>query len=283
MGIAGAVILYNPDRAAVISNIKSYINFLDALIVFDNSHCEKEFIEKIKGISNKVFFISNTKNEGIAKPLNKALELAGERYNWLLTMDQDSYFDEKQGKEYFRNFEQMYYDSSNIAVVCPNHSNKVEKIINFNIFKEVIRAITSGSIINTKICKELKGFDEKLFIDDVDLEYCYRCVLAGYKIIQFENIYMKHELGTTKQAGYFNFFKKSDRSLHSPFRIYFMVRNFLYVSSKYKKLLPLEMKERKKGLLVILKNNLFFSGGFFWVLVAIIRGYLHYKLNKFSS
>lgn len=283
MGIAGVVILYNPDKAAVISNIKSYINFIDTLIVFDNSHCEKEFIEKIKSISNKVFFISNTKNEGIAKPLNKALELAGERYNWLLTMDQDSYFDEEQGNEYFTKFKQAFYNSSNIAVVCPNHSNQVEKIVDVNIYKEVIRAITSGSIINIKISENLKGFDEKLFIDDVDLEYCYRCVLAGYKIIQFENIYMHHELGTTKQAGYFHFFRKSDRSLHSPFRIYFMVRNFFYMSSKYKKLLPLEMKERKKGLLVILKNNLFFSGRFFRVLVAIIRGYLHFKLNRFSS
>jgi len=53
--------------------------------------------------------------------------------------------------------------------------------------------------------------------------------------------------------------------------------------SKYQKLLPEEMKERKKGLLVILKNNLFFSGRFFQVLIAIIRGYLHFKLNKFSS
>ncbi|RYE54720.1 MAG: hypothetical protein EOP48_11700 [Sphingobacteriales bacterium] len=61
------------------------------------------------------------------------------------------------------------------------------------------------------------------------------------------------------------------------------VRNFLYVNEKYKKLLPEELKERRKGLLVILKNNLFFSGKFFRVLVAAIKGYLHFKMNKFSS
>ena len=283
MKIAGVVILYNPDEAAVIRNIESYIHFLDSLIVFDNSNCAEEFLKRVKDISNKIIFISNAQNEGIAKPLNKALELVAEKYNWLLTMDQDSYFEEKHGEEYFSGFKQLFYHSLNIAIVCPNHSLPKESVIADRNYKEVIRAITSGSIINTKICKKLKGFDEKLFIDDVDLEYCYRCVLAGYKIIQFLNIYLKHELGTKKKAGYFNVFKKSDRSLHSPFRIYFIVRNFLYVLSKYQKLLPEEMKERKKGLLVILKNNLFFSGRFFQVLIAIIRGYLHFKLNKFSS
>ncbi|HEX8675945.1 MAG TPA: glycosyltransferase [Segetibacter sp.] len=283
MKIAGVVILYNPDEAAVIRNIECYIHFLDSLIVFDNSGCAAEFIKRVKELSNKIIFISNPQNEGIAKPLNKALDLVAEKYNWLLTMDQDSYFEEKQGEEYFSGFEQLFYYSLNIAIVCPNHSLPGESVIADRNYKEVIRAITSGSIINTKICRKLKGFDEKLFIDDVDLEYCYRCVLAGYKIIQFFNIYMKHELGTKKQAGYFNFLKKSNRSLHSPLRIYFIVRNFLYVLSKYQKLLPEEMKERKKGLLVILKNNLFFSGRFFQVLIAIIRGYLHFKLNKFSS
>src|SRR5215212_4694054 len=283
MKIAGVVILYNPDEAAVIRNIECYIHFLDSLIVFDNSNCAEEFIKRVKELSNKIIFISNAQNEGIAKPLNKALELVAEKYNWLLTMDQDSYFEEKQGETYFSGFEQLFYHSLNIAIVCPNHSLPKESVIADRNYNEVIRAITSGSIINTKICRKLKGFDEKLFIDDVDLEYCYRCVLAGYKIIQFTNIYMKHELGTKKQAGYFNFLKKSDRSLHSPLRIYFIVRNFLYVLSKYQKLLPEEMKERKKGLLVILKNNLFFSGRFFQVLIAIIRGYLHFKLNKFSS
>jgi rhamnosyltransferase len=170
-----------------------------------------------------------------------------------------------------------------VAVVCPNHSLQSNKAIINDQYKEVVHAITSGSIINTTICKRLNGFEEKLFIDDVDFEYCYRCVIAGYKIIQLSNIYLNHSLGTQREAGYFSVLGKSGRSIHSPFRIYYMVRNFFFVSTIYGKYLPEEMRQRRKELAVVLKNNLLFSGNFFKVLAAAIKGYLHFKLNKFSS
>jgi rhamnosyltransferase len=253
------------------------------LIVFDNSNCPDEIIVRIKAISPKIIFVSNAQNEGIARPLNKALELVADKSTWLLTMDQDSYFEPMHASSYFSSFSQLFFSSESVAVVCPNHSSPdVSGKINDE-YEEVGRAITSGSIINVKICKKLNGLDERLFIDDVDLEYCYRCIVAGYKIIQCNNIYLNHKLGTQKNAGYFSMLRKSVRSLHSPLRVYYMVRNFLYVSARYKKYLPLEIRQRKRELFVILKNNLLFSGKFFKVLVAIIKGYLHFKLNKFSS
>lgn len=283
MEVSGVVILYYPNEKAVIRNIQSYIDYVTMLFVFDNSSCEDELIETIKAISSKIIFVPNARNEGIAKPLNKALELVADKSPWILTMDQDSYFEPMHGSSYFNSFAQLFFSSEDVAVVCPNHSFPDESNKINDEYKEVRRAITSGSIINAKICKKLNGFDEKLFIDDVDLEYCYRCTVAGYKIIQFDNIYLNHTLGNPKHVGYFSMLRKSARSLHSPFRIYYMVRNFLYVSAKYKKYLPMEIKQRRSELFVMLKNNLLFSGKFFRVLVAIIKGYLHFKLNKFSS
>lgn len=281
MQISGIVILYYPNKEEVIRNMMSYINYVNTLIVFDNSGCDREFVERVKAVSTKITFVSNKENEGIAKPINRALHLVKDK--WLLTMDQDSYFEQEQAFAFFNFFGRLFSQMENIAIVCPEHSsNFFSNTINEE-YKEVRRAITSGSIINTKTCQQLNGFDEKLFIDDVDFEYCYRCVLAGYKIIQFNNIYLNHSIGTLKQAGYFSVIKKSNRSLHSPLRIYYMVRNFSYVSSKYKRFLPQEIKQRRKELLVMLKNNLFFSGKFFKVLLSIVRGYLHFKLNKFSS
>ena len=283
MQISGVVILYYPDEEETIRNIQSYIDYVNTLFVFDNSNCKKHFIERIKTISSKIVVISNNKNEGIAKPLNKAMKLAEGESDWLLTMDQDSYFEPKQASLYFNSFNQLFFQSENIAIVCPNHSSQNRSTEINGKYEEVGRAITSGSIINTKICKKLNGFEEKLFVDDVDFEYCYRCIIAGYKIIQFSGIYLNHSLGTQKKAGYFSIVRKSSRSFHSPFRIYYMVRNYLYVSAKYEKLLPREIRRRRKELFVILKNNLFFSGQFIKVFVAAIKGYLHFKLNKFSS
>lgn len=281
MQIAGAVILYYPNEEEIIRNIKSYIHYLSTLIVFDNSNCSREFIGKIEAISSKIVFVTNNTNEGIAKPLNRALELLNTE--WILTMDQDSYFEPTHATAYFESFIRLFSQSEVVAIVCPNHSVQNTKVIISDEYKEVVHAITSGSIINTEICRQLKGFEEKLFIDDVDFEYCYRCVIAGYRIVQFSNIYLNHSLGIQREAGYFSVFKKSGRSIHSPFRIYYMVRNFFYVSTIYRTYLPEEIQQRRKELFVILKNNLLFSGKFFKVLVAAIRGYLHFKMNRFSS
>jgi rhamnosyltransferase len=283
MNVSGVVILYYPDEKAIINNIGSYIDYVERLIVFDNSNSRSEFVETVKSISSKILFISNVDNEGIAKPLNKALEFIAGKSAGLLTMDQDSFFDPENASRYFDSFDKLFSASEEVAVVCPNHSvPKGTKKVDSN-YTEVTRAITSGSIINTAVCRKLNGFDEKLFIDDVDLEYCYRCILAGYKIMQFDNIYLNHSLGTSKRTGYFLIFRKSVRTVHSPTRVYYMVRNFLYVAARYENSLPAEIRQRRRELFVILKNNLLFSGKFIQVFVSIIKGYLHFKLNKFSS
>lgn len=282
MQISGVVILYHPHEEELIQNIHSYIGFVDCLIVFGNSNCNDDFIQRLKSISPKIIFIQNSKNEGIAKPLNKALTIA-DKSSWLLTMDQDSYFEPAQAAAFFKSFNELFLSSKEISVVCPNHSLNRKVEIPNKIHEEVIATITSGSIINTKICKQLNGFDEKLFIDYVDFEYCYRCVTAGYKVIKFSNIYMNHSIGVKTQAGYFSTFKKTHRSIHSPMRVYFMVRNFLYVSTKFKKVLPQEIGQRKSELIVSLKNNILFSGKFFEVIKAILKGYLHFRQKKFSS
>jgi rhamnosyltransferase len=282
MEIFGVVILYHPEIEEVIKNIKSYIDQVSKLFVFANSYCSMETRERLENISPKVFLIQNEKNEGIAKPLNKALERITNESGWLLTMDQDSYFESSQAVAYFGGFNRLFYQSQDVAVVCPRHSSGIRSIIDDK-YKEVEKAITSGSLVNIRIAKELNGFNPKLFIDSVDFEYCYRCIVKGYKIVQFQNIYLDHSIGVQKQAGYFSVLKKTSRSIHSPLRIYFMVRNFLYVSAQYKNYLPDSIKQQKRELLVILKNNIFFSGRFFRVLFAIVKGYLHFKLNKFSS
>lgn len=283
MEISGVVILYHPDAEEVIKNIRSYIDYVRNLIVFDNSECSNDIIERIQAVSPKIVVIQNEQNEGIAKPLNRAVQICSDKADWLLTMDQDSYFEQLSASTFFNAFKRLFYQKENIAIVCPSHSSiPTNSAINEE-YKEVHRAITSGSLINVKICKQLNGFDERLFIDDVDFEYCYRCLLKGFKIVQFTNIYLSHFIGTQKTAGYFSVLKKSNRSIHSSVRIYYMVRNFLYVSTKYKKQLPAEINQRRRELFVILKNNLLFSGHFFKVVAAIIKGYLHFKLNRFSS
>ena len=90
MKLAGAVILYNPPEN-IIENILTYINDIEKLYIFDNSHQKKIIIPD--KILNKSEYFHSGNNEGIARRLNQAMANAKkDGYDYLLTMDQDSSF-----------------------------------------------------------------------------------------------------------------------------------------------------------------------------------------------
>lgn len=45
--------------------------------------------------------------------------------------------------------------------------------------------ITSGNIINISIALSCGGFDENLFIDSVDEEFCIRCQKYGFLLYEY--------------------------------------------------------------------------------------------------
>jgi len=86
--LVGSVILYNPD-SDVLEHIKSYIEYLDCLFVVNNQNGEK-IIKKLKKEYPNIQVINEPENMGIAYPLNQVLKLWKDKYDFLMTMDQDS-------------------------------------------------------------------------------------------------------------------------------------------------------------------------------------------------
>src|SRR3954467_15747776 len=93
MKIGAVVILYNPGEE-VVDNIQSYLPYVEKVYVIDNSEKQREeLVSKILSLPN-VTYLSDGENKGIAVRLNHASIMAiAEGFEWLLTMDQDSYFD----------------------------------------------------------------------------------------------------------------------------------------------------------------------------------------------
>ena len=90
--------------------------------------------------------------------------------------------------------------------------------------------ITSGSLTNTKVWKKINGFDDFLFIDKVDTEYCVRANRAGYPVIRDNAVVLNHELGkmTCKKL----FGKVIYVTNHNEMRIYYQCRNIVYIYRK---------------------------------------------------
>lgn len=269
--LSASVILYNPD-SSVVDNIKSYHSQISHLFVIDNSeNLNSEILNLIEKL-DKVTIIRNNKNLGVAKALNIAAKISIDQgFEWLMTMDQDSYFATKEIIEYLKQFE-AYKKNKKIGIFTPS-TNDYSNAFEMN---ENIHSITSGSIINLQMYTAIGGFDDYLFIDEVDSDFSYKAILKGYKILNFGKVFMHHHLGRKLKTGFLKYFFVKERTIHNPFRIYFMVRNYLIIRSRYKRDLPEIFKSRDKDFFIMLKNNLLFSGQPFKMILRSINGFHDY-------
>lgn len=278
--IAAVTVLYQPTTA-VLQNILGYAQQVQLLIIVDNSAGPNESLHKALQDLGHASIIKFGDNRGIATALNAGIQLAiSQGFSAVLTMDQDSTFQPNVAANYINEYFSLT-NRPHIAVVGPNHEQK-EIIQHRQEVRQVETVITSGSIVNTEVFLKIGGYNEDLFIDEVDHEYCYRAKIAGYQIVQMPNVLLNHNLGTTIIVDNFRG-KKLKRNVHSGIRLYYMVRNTALMHKRYGKYFPAQMKLRRKDLLVRIKNKLLYNGNRLSTLKYIWLGYYHFLTNRFGK
>lgn len=230
--IPATVIWYNPDTENI-ENIKTYIDYVEKVYIIDNSmNNNKKLCSSLN--NNKIEYVYNKKNLGIAKALNLACEKAiSDGFKWILTMDQDSSFSSNDINGYFKSFDNI--EKKNIGIFSPKHilKNDINKIRDDKKFLEIDHVMTSGNLLNLSAWEKVGKFDENLFIDEVDSEICFRMIENDYKVIQMNRIKMFHELGSLEKRNFF--IKKISVLNHNYIRKYYIMRNKFYMFKKYKK------------------------------------------------
>lgn len=272
MKLAAAVVLYEPTDQDI-KNIESYINEIDILYVMDNS---KKKNDRRLPESKKIKYIFNNENQGIPKPLNKAIKLAKKAgYRWLLTLDQDTKFNEGVLSTIKEKIENT--DCKNIGIVTPWHKTRLKIEKPKRKIDYPLDVMTSGNLINIDIFTQIGGFKEWLFIDGVDIEYCLNLRKNNFKIMRLNYLEIDHNLGDI-------FYKKflwKDLLVtnHSAMRRYYQVRNYLYIRDMYINSNPEFCKTLVKFksiiLAIILHENKKISK-----LKAFYKGYKDYKRGK---
>lgn len=239
--VAACVVLYNPEDT-IVENLHSYAHKVSYVILVDNSTTDNlALINKIKNNLKNIIYIKNNDNLGIATALNIGCEEAI-KYDmtWVLTMDQDSKFINID--EYLKC---LYNLSSieNIALLAPNHmwlpENHIQKGSTCE-HQEKFLVITSGNLLNLSLFNNIGQFEEKLFIDMVDHDYCIRAQKLKYKIYYYPNIILQHSLGSLFQRKNLITRKVRNKIEHSPQRIYYITRNSLYIWQQYHNIFPKE-------------------------------------------
>lgn len=253
MSYIAGIVLFNPEIDRLVDNIEAIYKQVDKLLLVDNDSKNIEDVEKLAANYANCILIKNKENMGIAYALNQILGYAYEnKYDWFLTLDQDSVCAENLIQVY-----EKYIEIPDIATItsCVIDRNFVteDDFLEDEDYRFVTYCITSGALMNTEICWKCGGWDEKLFIDNVDGDICIKFKRKGYKVLSIHYNGILHEVGHGRNVRFL--WKKDIIYNHPANRQYYMARNQIYVARKY----PTEFnmcsqlkKEIKKMWLVIL-------------------------------
>lgn len=231
MKAACCVVVYNPDDS-VAKNISTYAPFVEEVFVVDNSDTpNEEVLNKIKAVGQNIKVFPMHGNKGIAAALNVGLNAASERgYKYLLTMDDDSYFTGNTLSEYLSRAEEIFTQEEKVIQIgIHNSGDKDDDLVVNNENPEWL--ITSGSIMEVEKSIAVGGFLEKLFIDEVDREFCYRASQSGYRMRRVLDLTMQHNLGSPIRGKLFG--REFEAMGHSKIRKYYIFRNCTYVMMTY--------------------------------------------------
>jgi len=229
--VCAGIVLYNPDVDRLRLSVEAVRAQVDRLIFVDNASGNIDELQNIFGDEQYVW-IRNEENLGIAKALNQLVEYADMNgYQWILTLDQDSICDDNMVQRLVAAAE-----DEGIAMAAPRiiDRDKVYLIINDSdmVVENIEFCITSGCLTNVKAILDIGGFNEWLFVYEVDREICLRLLRCGYRLVSVINARLFHEHGI-KTVYRKILWKKVVYHNYSPFSVYYMTRNLVYMLRKY--------------------------------------------------
>ncbi len=231
------------------------------------------------GIQNYLILHEGS-NLGIAAALNLACKKAlDDGFDKLLTMDQDSSFLDGDFK-LFKSIatELNWHDIASLSPLQAEDSY-VERNDEVNA-NDVTECMTSGSILNLTKFEVLGRFDENLFIDHVDHDYCYNALENGLRILVTKKLKLVHSLGDKATFRFFNY--RLHYVSHSPLRVYYFIRNGYYIAKKHPK-----FAQKIKRLIrrEILKSLLFENERSKYVkfIMQALKDYSNNKLGKYKG
>lgn len=229
--IGTGVVLFNPDIDRLKENVSSLLNQSDLVLLVDNGSDNIEAVIATYKDNSKIKIIELNENKGIATALNTTMSYFSEHeYDWVLTFDQDSLPPENLVEQYL-----PYLNLDHVGIISPviwdlseNFEDTVHGVAPYD---EITNCITSGSLTKISVWDKVGKYDDSMFIDLVDFDFCQRVILSSFKIIRVNKAILRQEIGKTKQITILG--RRIPVDNHSSFRKYYQARNQVYYKRKY--------------------------------------------------
>ena len=252
----GAVIVTYNCGEKIIAVFHSLSPQVERTIFVDNGSADNtiDVLKKLKDIGpEKTEIMTLECNVGVSRALNigvrRAISLG---FKWVLTMDHDSIADGQMVK-YLVDSVERHPKTEKVAVCAPIYVDAGDKMAGRyyrydgwrrkRLFPlepgqvlEPTVVITSGNLINADLYARLGGFDESLFIDYVDHDYCLRSLEAGLSVIVSTDARLSHSIGNATSIRLFGLSWFSTN--HPASRRYTIGRNRMTMVRRYRRRFP---------------------------------------------
>lgn len=228
--VVAVVTTFHPT-SAILPNLERIAAQIGRIIVVDDSGATHSHSDIHLAAIDKITLIRNEANIGIAASLNRGLAHAARLgCQWVLTLDDDTLISNSYVSDVLAFAESGRAPALGL-VACSRGENGLETRHNGTGFQLKRTLITSGCLFDIQLFQDLGGFDERLFIDLVDFDFCTRLRKAGRQLVLLDKIGMQHKVGHSKSIRILG--RTTVIYNHAPFRLYYQIRNTLFFAKKH--------------------------------------------------
>lgn len=237
---------YHPDLTALLKLLGQLNKETDFIVIDNGSPAIEELAESIIVYKRCKDLRRLPENVGLAKALNIGLAWAQEHgYEHAFLFDQDSSLCDLFVERMLEALEDASaHSKKGLVAVGPRIINpQTMRQTPFKLFSRLFNRsdqafattlthfqadflITSGTLINLKYLAAIGVMKENYFIDNVDLEWCFRAKSLGYELIGTDAAVLYHAIGERSRNP---LVKAGLMAQHNPSRTYYSSRNRVHL------------------------------------------------------
>lgn len=236
--IFALIVTFNPDIDSFGKNLAAITRQVDKVIIVDNSNDSlsqnglRDYLEN----KDDVILIQPKENLGIAYAQNIGfMHAIKNNADYVVTFDQDSSVEDGLIETLYEEYKHVK-EQNNIKIACigpsvinERNNTRYEKYFRNSVkitdsVYSVKSIISSGTLYDVDVFSAI-GFNKaEWFIDSIDIEWCYRARYLGYHVLMTTKVAMRHNLGAKDMK------LPVGKSINigSPFRLYFVYRNWIF-------------------------------------------------------
>lgn len=228
--IGCVLVTYNPNLVFLKKSLLSISKQVSHICIVDNSDSSIEITFDQDAVIN-ISIIKNGGNIGIASAQNIGINYFIERkFEYIFFMDQDSLAPSNLVQKLIDKTLFLTRNKYNVGGIAPTPRDRRsdEKYLGLSLeavqenLVEVSTIISSGSLIPITNFKKVGLMCDELFIDGVDLEWCWRAKKRHtLSFFRLEDVFLSHTIGDEVKT--FLFVKIYTQP---PFRFYYRIRNY---------------------------------------------------------